>query len=232
MLVESLPGEDLDLRAERTVLHTPPTLTGLVRMGEAVVYNAVEYYRATGEDLDAEVVPLCREYSFWLVRLPLTIRPTPGTTVRFLAVEVSLSTGGATCWSMEPERVDEETKISTAVGVTGKLAVKVAEIGASEEKSREYVVRQPRIVAFNSGLPDPAWEFNPTQGTVLRGVQLLYLVVKAPIGQGWRGSVAVRADIVSRRVLWNMRAFRPDGRHEVAEFESPAAMPPAARAGA
>jgi hypothetical protein len=220
MLLESLPGEDLVLQPERTVLHAPPDLAQLIRMGEPVLYDAFEHARLAGKPLAPEIELLRGTSSFWLVRVPLTIRPRPETNVRFLAVEVELSgpDDATTCWSLDPERVDDETKVATKVSLSGKLTVKAAEIGANDEVSQEYVVRQPQILAFNAGRDDPAWEFTPTPGTALQGVQLLHLVVKSPVKGYWTGTVSIRADIVTRRVLWNVRAFRSDGQKIVAIF--------------
>jgi hypothetical protein len=225
MLLESLPGEDLDLRPRRTVLQAPPAeLTSLIRIGEPVVYDAVALAEAGQQPLDPQVRILLDEFSFSLVRLPVTIRPTEATTVRFLTVEVQLTAVGQnpTCWSLDPDQITDEVKVSTGVSFNGKLTVKLAEIGSADTKNQEYIVRQPRVSSFSVGLHDPSWEFNPTASHPLRGVQLLHLVVKAPLGQGWLGDVSIGADVVSRHVLWNTRAFRPDGRQQVAEFAGPA----------
>jgi len=181
VLLESLPGEELDLRPRHTVLQSPPTdLTSMIRIGETNVYDAISLARASKQSFTSEVELLRRNFTFSLVSLPLTIRPTEATTVRFLAVEIDLSS--ATCWSLDPEQVDDEVKVSTEVSFNSKLAVKLAEIGSTDEESQEYIVRQPRIASFNVGLADPAWEFTPTPSARLRGVQLLHIVVKAPVG--------------------------------------------------
>lgn len=225
MLLESVPGENLDLRPRRTVLQKPPAeLTSLVRIGEPVVYDAAAIAQASQQPLDPQITLLLDEFSFSLVRLPVTIRPTEATTVRFLTVEVQLTASGqnATCWSLDPDQITDEVKVSTTVSFSSKLTVKLAEIGSADTRDQEYVVRQPRVTSFSVGRPDPSWEFSPTAGNPLRGVQLLHLVVKAPIGQTWAGGVSIGADVVSRRVLWNTRAFKRDGRQQVAEFASPA----------
>ena len=224
MLLESLPGEELDLRPQHTVLQSPPTdLASIIRIGETNVYDAISLARTSKQSFTSEVELLRRNFTFSLVSLPLTIRPTEATTVRFLAVEIDLSIAGsgATCWSLDPEQVDDEVKVSTNVSFNSKLAVKLAEIGSTNEESQEYIVRQPRIASFNVGLSDPAWEFTPTPSTRLRGVQLLHIVVKAPVGQTWKGVASIRADVVSHHVLWNTRAFRRDGRQTVADFAGP-----------
>jgi len=228
VLLESLPGEDLAFRPMRTVLQSPPAdLTGMIRIGEPVVYDAISLARIAKQPLASEVEFLRHKFAFSLIRLPLTIRPMEATTVRFLAVEIDLSDGGngVTCWSLDPEQIDDEVKVSTSIGINSKLGVKLAEIRATDEEKQEYIVRQPRIVSFNTGLTDPAWEFKPTTSTLLRGVQLLHLVVKSSAGQPWKGTVSIRADIVCRRVLWNMHAFRRDGRQTVADFAGPAKLP-------
>jgi hypothetical protein len=228
VLLESLPGEDLEFRPRHTVLQSPPAdLTGMIRIGEPVVYDAISLARIEKQPLASEIELLRHKFAFSLVRLPLTIRPTEATTVRFLAVEIDLSCGGSgvTCWSLDPEQVDDEMKVATHIGLNSKLGVKLAEIRATDEEDQEYIVRQPRIASFNAGLTDPAWEFKPTLNTQLRGVQLLHLVVKAPTGRPWKGTASIRADIIYRRMLWNMYAFRRDGRQTVANFAGPTEVP-------
>lgn len=224
MLLSDVPGEDLDLRLDKSVLQRPPTeLAGLIRIGEPTTFDAVELARAGGTPLAPEVELLLRDHDFTVVRLPVTVRPTDRATVEFLATEITLGAPGsaATCWSLDPERVDDEIKVTTAVGINSKLSVRLAEVGVSDQQSGEYVIRQPRVVAYQVGCPDPAWEFTPTPGRRLEGVQLLHLVVKSLRRSVWSGTVGIRVGVHAGGWPWPFRAVRGDGNPSVVQFTRP-----------
>ncbi|MGW7046387.1 hypothetical protein ACWGDT_27610 [Streptomyces avermitilis] len=223
--VDDVPGEDLELRLDESVLQQPPSgLSGLIRIGEPNAFDAVDLARVSATPVAPEVELLLAEHNFTVVRLPVSVRPTERATVEFLAVEVALEAPGstATCWSLEPERVDEEIKVATTVGITSKLSVQLAEVNGSNQKNSEYVIRQPRVLAYQVGCPDPAWEFTPTPGRRLEGVQLLHLVVKSPRGAAWTGKVGIRVGVHTGGWPWRLRAVRRDGNQSVAQFTHPA----------
>jgi hypothetical protein len=215
MLLDEIEGRDLDLRPVETMLHAPPEeFQGMIRVGEPAVFDAVAYAAAAGETLDAGTRLQLEESEFFLVRLPLNIRPRERIDVRYLAVECYLegTPGTPICWSMTPERVEQEINASTHASVNSELKVGVATVGASGSASADYVIYQPSIVAFGIGRDDAAWEFEPTQGRKLRGVQLLHLVVKSPRGGAGQGRVVIRADVIERGFIWNTKAYdRRDG---------------------
>ncbi|MFE5894908.1 hypothetical protein ACFQ6E_39130 [Streptomyces sp. NPDC056462] len=98
------------------MLQQPPSgLGGLIRIGEPNVFDAVDLARAGATPVAPEVELLLADHTFTVVRLPVSVRPTERATVEFLAVEITLNAPGstATCWSLEPKRVDEEIKVTT-----------------------------------------------------------------------------------------------------------------------
>jgi hypothetical protein len=191
---------------------------GILRIGEVLTFDAVGMASGSGEELTPEVRQFAGEFDFTLVRLPLNIRPRADTTVRFVAVEIDLGPHSATCWAADPERVEEELSVTSTLTVGGSLKPKLAEISTSRERAVEYVIRRPRVTAFGVGMAEVAWEFSPTPGHALQGVQMLHCVVKSPTGVPATGVVRMRADIVSRGLLWNTRAVDPDDSAEVARF--------------
>jgi hypothetical protein len=226
MLLEEIEGMDFDLRPVETMLHEPPIeLEGMIRVGVPDVFDAVAYATKAGQSIDPGTELLLEDSEFFLVRVPLSVRPRERVEVRFLAVECFLegSSGPITCWSMTPERVEQEVTASTEVGLTAGLKVDIATLGVSSSAKNEYVVYQPNILAFGIGLEDPAWEFEPTKGRKLRGVQLLHLVVRAPRGTTGQGRIVIRADVVERGFIWNTKAFdREDGKEgHVFEIREP-----------
>ncbi|MFI1183560.1 hypothetical protein ACH4UT_29005 [Streptomyces sp. NPDC020799] len=222
--MDDIPGEYLQLRLDKAVLQRPPSgLDRLIRIGEPNTFDAVDLAQASATPVAPEVELLVAEHNFTVVRLPVSVRPTDQATVEFLAVEVTLDAPGsaATCWSLEPERVDEEVKVATTVGITSKLSVKLAEVKGSNQKNSEYVIRQPRVLGFQVGCPDPAWEFTPSLGRRLEGVQLLHLVVKSPRGSAWSGDVGIRVGVRAGGWPWPSRAVRRDGSQSVVQFTRP-----------
>lgn len=224
MELAEISGQDLDLEATETMLQALPTeFSGLFRIGEIGVFDAVALAERGGVALSPEAQLMTADNVFTAVRIPVSIRPPERSRVRFLALEIVLSSSDGTAigWSMDPVSVSDEMTVSTSLGLSAALTVSVVEVGPEAQRTQEYTVRQPRITAFNLGSPDPVWEFQPTKAGALTGVQLLHLVVKAPRGAGWSGDVSIRADVTYRQMLWNTRAIRRDGNVCVASFAGP-----------
>jgi hypothetical protein len=225
MRLADIEWQELDLMPENTVLQDPPELRGVISVGSPWVFDAISYAEKSRIKLDPAVHLLLQKNRFFLVRLPISLRPTDKLSVRFLSVDTALESPGqrAVCFSMLPERVEQEIKVTAESELSSTLKLSIgdvgAEIGASDSGQAEYVVYQPNITAFNIGRPDPAWEFDPVEGRVLRGVQLLHLVVQAPKGVGCTGTVRIRADIVASGLLWNTVAVDRRNSHRVQEFD-------------
>jgi hypothetical protein len=222
VLLEDIEGEDLDLRPTTTMLQDPPDeFRGMIRVGQPVVFDACAYAEASGVALDAGARLLAASNRFALVRLPISIRPRERASVRFLAVECVLNSEGGTavCWSMAPERVEQEITASSGAKITPELKVGVVTLGGEGSAEREFIVYQPNVLAFGIGETDPAWEFTPSKGRKLHGVQILHLLVSAPKTVSCNGTVAIRADVVSQRLLWNTKAVRRDDSQEVQRFD-------------
>ena len=224
MELTEISGQDLELEATETMLQAlPAAFSGLFRIGELGVFDAVALAERGGVALSPEVQLLAADNVFTVVRIPVSIRPPERSRVRYLAVEIALnsSDGSAIGWSMDPVSVSDEVTVSTTLGLSAGLTVSVVEVGPEAQRSQEYTVRQPRITAFNLGNSDPVWEFQPTKAGALAGVQLLHLVVKAPLEGRWSGDVSIRADVTYRQLLWNTRAIKRDGNVCVASFARP-----------
>ena len=214
MLLTDIPGEDLHLDLQSAVMEPEAGFDGILRIGEVNTFDAIKLATA---DLDPQLNQLIEAHNFTLVRVPINVRPTEKATIRFLSVEVDIE-GGGICWSIDPERVDDEIKVTSTFSISGNLKPKVLEVSAGHERTTEYVIRRPQILAFGIGLADVAWEFTPTQSQVLAGVQLLHLVVKSPRSSAVSGTVGIRADIVAHGLLWNTRAVGRDLTAAVSRF--------------
>jgi hypothetical protein len=219
--LDEIVWQDLELRLEETMLQQPPDdLTGIVRIGEPTVIDAVELARARGTELDAEVRLQLGHHDFTAVRLPLSVGPSGSALVDFLAVDIRLDAGGrpVTAWSMDPERVEDEVRVTTTMGLTGKLSVHLAEVSPTAQQSAEHLVRQPRIKAYRLGCADPIWQFTPSPSRDLDGHQLLHLVVRSPKGAAWSGTVGIRVGIQANGWPWPFRAVRRGGVDSAAVF--------------
>jgi len=213
MELTEIPGEDLHLDLASPVMEPETGFDGILRIGEVLTFDAV---KLAGSDIDPQVGQLIAGHDFTLVRIPVSVRPTENTTVRFMAVEVDMA--GGTCWSLDPDRVEDEITVSSSFSIGAALKPKVVEVSAGHQRSTEYIVRRPRVLAFGVGLPDVAWEFTPAQADALAGVQLLHLVAMTPHSTALSGAVAIRADIVAHGLLWNTRAVGRDASTTVARF--------------
>jgi hypothetical protein len=219
MLLTEIPGHDLRLQLQTPVMAPESGFDNILRIGEVLTFDAIQLAEDAGEEVDPQVRQLIDKNTFKLVRLPFNIRPNMKTSVRFLAVEITLDQPGTTCWSLDPERVEEELKVTSTLKLSGSLKPKIVEIGASRESSMEYTVRTPRIMGFGIGLSEFAWEFKPAQGHPLSGVQMLHFVVKSSLGSSTNGYVRIRADLVAHGMLWNTQAINPDDSTDVAHFQ-------------
>lgn len=184
-------------------------LTGIISVGQPLIIDAVRYMEADpARVMDASIKLLKDTEAFTYLRLPVSIRSGEKLEIRFLSVDIKLksSSDRAVCWSMEPVQVEDELKLTTKASLTGGLKLQGVEIGPSASTEREYIVYQPRVEAFGIGEPNPAWEFRPTKGRKLNGIQLLHMVVRRPGRIPATGEVIIKADIFERGVLWNYRA--------------------------
>ncbi|MEU9919644.1 hypothetical protein [Streptomyces sp. NPDC051001] len=213
MELTEIIGDDLHLDLAAPVMEPETGFTGILRIGEVLTFDAV---KLAGSDLDSQVGQLVADHDFTLVRIPVSVRPTKTANVRFMAVEIDMM--GGTCWSLDPDRVDDEIKVSSAVSVGAGLKPNVVEVSANHQRNTEYVIRRPSVLAFGVGLAEAAWEFTPARADALAGVQLLHLIAKTPRGTALSGTIAIRADIVAQGLLWNTRAVGRDTTTTVARF--------------
>lgn len=211
-----LKWQDLDLTADETQRgDAPEKLKGVLAFGEPVVYDSEEFARAAGKELDPELQLLTDQHRFSYMRLALTIRPQENMLVRFVSIDIRLDSG-ALCWSMEPMKVEQELKSKSEVSISSKLKVKLAEVGADEKESSEYVVYQPVIEAFNIQRADPAWELRAVPGKQLSGIQCFHMVIQAAKSEKCHAKVSVRAEIMRRGFIFNYRAQRADQSEDIA----------------
>src|SRR5438552_3939767 len=92
-----------------TVLgETPEVFSRMLALGRPNVFDAVEHAHAIGAELDPEIGLELETSSFFVVRLPLSIRPDDDATFRTIMVNIKIESPGdrAVCWSLSPVKVD------------------------------------------------------------------------------------------------------------------------------
>jgi hypothetical protein len=212
---------DVRLRPTETLLNDADddVLQRVIRVGTIDVLDAADLSAGGFDGLAKAERQLVDLYDFAVVRVPLTIHPRDKLRVRFLAVEGRLgsSEGPADCYSLAPERVDQEIKAKSVAKLSAKLKLLTADAG----RDNEYVIYQPSIVAYGIGQSDPSWEFRPVRGRELQGIQLLHLLVRVRRGESGVGAIFIRADVVLRRLLRNVEAVGDNDRREIASFSWP-----------
>lgn len=224
MTASDIQWSPVNLCPMETVLsNAPDSLSGLINVGQLIVFDAVKYATTSGESLDPGIKLQLEDSTFWLVQIPISIRPQEDMEIRFLGVEITLkaSRKDAVCWSMAPMQVEEEIKVQLESQISADLKLGLAKVGAASKSGMDLVVYQPLLVAFNLGRSDPAWEFHPGQGRALRGIQMLHMIVQVPKAEKCDYSVSLRADVVEKGILWNTRAVSRDGKYDVATTKLP-----------
>jgi hypothetical protein len=220
-VLTDIAGQELDLMPTETLMRAhPEELRGIVRLGTPDVFDAVAFAGAAGTALDPGVELLAASNDFSLVRLPLSVRPRGDMQVRFLALECALhGEGGETvCWSLAPERIENEVTVSAGSKVSAGLTVGVFAANAEASGNEDLVVYQPHITAFGLGSSELAWELQPTKGREVRGVQMLHFIARTSKGARAECSVRLRLDVRIKRLLWNTVAVAEDGSTDVARF--------------
>ena len=221
MKLSEIQWTDVDLVPQVVRERKQETIQGVVMVGRPFVVDALTYAKAAKQSLDPSIQVLKKNFAFTYVRLPINIRPRDEYNVHFLSVDVELMSkdDGAICWSMEPLRVEQEIQLKTDAELSAGLKLQVAELGGKESASTEFVVYQPQIEAFGIGQKDPAWEFRPTKGRVLSGIQLLHMIIQLPVKSSVIGNISLKADILARGLLWNYRAQTRDNSVVVQRLE-------------
>jgi hypothetical protein len=219
MKLNEIEWLDVTLEPAEEMRAQHESLDNIVQLGKPFMLDAVQRAKIAGQKLDPDLSSLLDDNRFFYVQFPLNVRPGSRHDVRFVALDVTLTStdGEILCWSMEPLRVEREVKVSTESKLTGGLKLEVVEVGAEDVEGAEYVVYQPIIEAFGIRQRNPGWELSALEGRRISGVQLLHMVIQvAKSGQG-QARVSLRADIYRQGLLWTYRVRRAD---EQAEFFS------------
>lgn len=198
------------------------SISGVISVGEPFACNAVKLANIGGPTLDPEIQLMLDKFLFVYVRIPISIRGKE-FDVRFVGLDIDLGAEAnqINCWSMQPLRVEQEIKVKTTSGINSKIDLKLIGIGGQESASGEVVVYQPTITAFGIGEAVPGWEFTPTEGRELNGVQLLHLVVKMRKGLHSKAKIKMKADLYRDGLLWNYCVLSRNNEETVQQVELP-----------
>lgn len=218
MNLESIDWTDLELQPAETLKAGALDDWSDVelRLGRPVVVDARKYFK-NAEAKDPAIELLKDKSDFYYVRLPVSVKPSQRWGVGLLGVKIDLANGqgAAEAWSMMPERVDNEQKISVSAKLSPSLKISGIEASIGElQVGSEFIVYQPSIYAYNIGTSTPAWELTPTLGHQVRGIQLLHLVVRQPPNSNTSGKTQVTVELKrAGGFVWRLLG-RPKGRIE------------------
>jgi hypothetical protein len=179
-----------------------------MKVANPVVLDAVAYNHAAGT-ADPAMDLLKDAHDFYYVRTPLSIRPSSRWRVRLLTVKFSLTnkSGNVEAWSMAPQKIEFERKVSTSAKFSPSLKISEVELSVGElAGGQDHVAYIPVVEAYDLGSATPMWEFTPNADRELRGVQLLHLVVRQPKESISRGQIQLGVELersggVLRRLL-------------------------------
>jgi hypothetical protein len=196
-------------------------LENLIQVGNPFVLNALEFYKKS-KQVDAAMSLLYKENDFYYVRFPLSFRPTDKLSLDLVSVEITLQ--GAEeieAYSMEPQKVEEETKIGVDAKIDSKLGISPVELSSSIGSSEEYITYQPVIEAFNLGTKTPVWEFRPTRGRSLSGIQILHLVIRQSKKSISQGIISVTGDARDKRGIFSFWGKYKKSNEDAVNFYCP-----------
>jgi hypothetical protein len=200
MKLNELQWTDLDLvPAERLMggVSEKDWSDAEVKIADPVVLDAVAYNRYAGT-ADAAMELLRDAHDFYYIRVPLSIRPPSQWRIRLLTVKFNLTneSGSIEAWSMVPEKVESERKVSTSAKFSPSLKIYEMEVSAGEiGAEQDHVVYLPVVQAYDLGSATPMWEFIPQAGRELRGIQLMHLVVRQTKGSASSGQIHLGVEL-------------------------------------
>jgi hypothetical protein len=226
MNLETIDWADLELRPAETLRGDEQKEDWSdveLRLGRPVVVEARKYFKSV-EAKDPAIELLKNVSDFYYVRLPVSIKPSQRWNVGLLGVRIDLDNpnGVAEAWSMMPDRVDDEEKFSVSAKLSPSLKIDKTETSiGSLQAGSDFIVYQPRVYAYNVGTSNPKWEFTPTRGHQVRGIQLLHLVVRQPRNSNTCGRTQVSIELKRQGLVWRLLGRRKGQAEEQINFSIP-----------
>ncbi|HZO47601.1 MAG TPA: hypothetical protein VFB68_17015 [Xanthobacteraceae bacterium] len=226
MNLETIDWADLELRPAETLRGEAPNDWSdfQLKLGRPVVLEARKYFK-DAETKDQAIELLKNESDFFYIRIPVSVKPSQQWGVGLLGVSIDLTNpqGDAEAWSMMPERVDDEQKLSISAKLSPSLKFSKAELSlGAVEAGSQFVAYQPHVYAYNLGTNNPAWEFTPTSGHQVRGIQLLHLVVRQPRKSQTKGKMHVTVELKrAGGLIWRLLGYRKGQTEEHVDFDIP-----------
>ncbi|WP_370365222.1 hypothetical protein [Catenulispora sp. GP43] len=185
-------------------------LNGRLRLGGPVSAPVSASYVADDAELKLFVEEKSAQYRYDLVHLALTVTTGPGQD-RFETVVIRLrlsadGTQAPIAWSMRPERVTGEAKLSTTWRLGPQLKLFAAGVEHTETKTDGACY----LEAQNDLRPDPEWTLHRIRGREISGVHRLTLIVCSPVGTETTLSGAIDATVVRGKRPWREHASLPN----------------------
>jgi hypothetical protein len=145
-------------------------------------------------------------YAFHALRLACTFRPEDGEPFTECWVGIDLRRSDDSpdepplAWSMQPQRLDRVTQLSSKFTYSAQLKLSVAGLGVSGERGTSGDKTTAYLQAYGELGAAPWWELYRIKGVAeLRGMQELRLVVRTPATAPVDGKASIEAKVERRK---------------------------------
>ena len=107
-----------------------------------------------------------------------------------------------------PREIVEPRTVKRSYGVTPKLTLTFAELGATAASEEEAIRYEPRLAAAGLLTDAPAWTFDALDRSGLVGSRELFLMLKKPRGSAVEARFTVSAEVDTRLGRIPLRRYR------------------------
>jgi len=188
-----------------------------VSVGARYYENLISRFSEQKEEIPHEIKGMMADYDFHLVNLSCSFLPDRDCRFVWVRFGVELSARSESgepheekpiAWDMFPDEVNSEIKYkresNIAPGLKFNFSVVNADIKLIDFKtSKELIVYEPQITAYDINTPKPKWDFESTKEKEMRGNKKdLILIVKAPKNSKVKGRFLFNTEIECKIAKW------------------------------
>jgi hypothetical protein len=190
-----------------------------VAVGRPYLEPLISRMQDKNEEISHEIKRLAEKYDFHFVAMTCVLQPDVDCKfewarfgVELYAVDSNLGTIihpsdiSPIAYSLFPEDISSEIKVSSKRSITSELKIKAsiieAGIGGSANKDEEYVIYQPQITGYGLDTTKVAWDFKSTQEKAVMGNKKVQLVIQTPKDTKVKGKFILGAEVSSSTSRW------------------------------
>jgi hypothetical protein len=173
----------------------PSDLKGWLQIGEPLVRELDA--KTLGKSPLTQFVRESKDYRFLLLHFACSFRPMDGESFAeaWFKVRLSATLDKAIAWSMTPERLTDEYKLTNSVTLGAGLKLQPVTVKAETSAEREATVAEVYIEALNLLASDPVWELRRTRSRELRGLHQVQLVARLHREARGRAELSLSASV-------------------------------------